>query len=124
MNALKIKRAYDEWQADDGYRILVDRLWPRAVSKEKAKIDEWAKEVTPSTQIRKEWHAGEITWEHFAQEYRKELAENEQFPTWAISVKAKLEQQVVTFVTAAKTQPHCHVDVLKEYLLQEWKISE
>jgi cytochrome oxidase assembly protein ShyY1 len=56
MNYVKIKRVYEPLAEDDGYRILVDRLWPRGVSKDKANIDEWAKEITPSTEIRKEFN--------------------------------------------------------------------
>lgn len=121
MGIILVKRAYDTWDKTDGYRILVDRLWPRGVSKEEAKIDEWAKEITPSTQIRKEWHGGEITWDEFAKKYKQELLVNPSLPTWVEQVKEKMQEQDVTLVTAAKLLPHCHVDVLKEVLLQEKK---
>src|SRR3990170_480838 len=70
---IKIKRIYDKSEKGDGFRILVDRLWPRGLSKEKAKIDLWLKEIAPSDQLRK-WYGHEPQkWDEFKQKYFKEL---------------------------------------------------
>jgi uncharacterized protein YeaO (DUF488 family) len=70
---IQIKRAYAEVSPSDGKRILVDRLWPRGIKKEDAKIDLWAKEITPSTELRK-WYAHDPKhWDEFQQRYRAEL---------------------------------------------------
>jgi len=70
---IKIKRVYDEPSKDDGYRILVDRLWPRGLSKDRAKIDLWLKEIAPSGKLR-EWFSHEPSkWEEFKKRYRREL---------------------------------------------------
>lgn len=62
---------------DDGYRVLIDRLWPRGVSKEKAAVDEWCKGVAPSDGLRKAFHHDDLPWEDFEQRYRAELKEDE-----------------------------------------------
>jgi uncharacterized protein YeaO (DUF488 family) len=62
MHEIKIKRVYDEASEDDGYRILIDRLWPRGISKERIKIDKWAKEITPSTALRKTFSQNQRKW--------------------------------------------------------------
>ena len=72
---IDIKRIYDEPSPEDGYRVLVDRLWPRGLSKEAAALDRWAKEVAPSPELRKAWHAAsDAEWGMFAARYRAELA--------------------------------------------------
>ncbi|HSR13011.1 MAG TPA: DUF488 domain-containing protein [Thermodesulfobacteriota bacterium] len=74
---IKIKRAYEPPAPGDGTRILVDRLWPRGITKEKAKISEWLKELSPSTELRK-WYAHDpAKWPEFKKRYRKELAGRE-----------------------------------------------
>lgn len=64
-----LKRIYEPRDEQDGYRVLVDRLWPRGIKKETARLDEWAKEITPSTEIRKLYHQGEMPFEGFSQAY-------------------------------------------------------
>ncbi|NYE18163.1 DUF488 domain-containing protein [Microbacterium immunditiarum] len=71
---LRLKRVYDDASPDDGFRVLVDRLWPRGVSKERAAVDLWAKDVAPSTELRKRFHNEGMTWDAFAGAYRSELA--------------------------------------------------
>lgn len=73
MKEIFIKRIYDEPSYNDGYRVLVDRLWPRGVSKEKAKLDEWAKELAPSTELRKWFDHKEKRFDEFAKRYQQEL---------------------------------------------------
>lgn len=73
MGTLKMKRIYEEVEPSDGRRILVDRLWPRGMKKERAKLDVWAKEITPSPELRKLYHTGGIPFEGFAADYLDEL---------------------------------------------------
>lgn len=75
MKKIKIKRIYDEPSSNDGYRILVDRLWPRGISKEKAAIDEWNKDLAPSTELRKWFHHAAVLFDLFEEKYRNELSE-------------------------------------------------
>lgn len=70
---LRLKRVFDEPDAGDGFRVLVDRLWPRGISKGRAALDLWAKEVAPSTELRKAFHHGDMPWDDFADAYRAEL---------------------------------------------------
>lgn len=99
MFKVKIKRIYEAPAADDGYRVLVDRLWPRGVSKEAAQLDEWDKSIAPSTALRK-WfgHKPELFAE-FTQRYTEEL--NAQ-PTELQRLKTILEQQDLCLLYAAK----------------------
>ncbi|GAA5209625.1 DUF488 domain-containing protein [Microbacterium kyungheense] len=71
---LRIKRVYDDPAPDDGFRVLVDRLWPRGLSKDRAHLDLWAKDVAPSTELRTAFHHDGMSWEDFAAAYRAELA--------------------------------------------------
>jgi uncharacterized protein YeaO (DUF488 family) len=110
---LKVKRIYEPADEKDGNRLLVDRLWPRGVSKEKAQITLWAKELTPSDELRKWVHADkEKRWEEFAKKYAKELTEN----------KAEIKKIIsgikgpVTLVTAVKEIEHSHVPTLVSFL--------
>lgn len=73
---LRLKRAYDTASPEDGFRVLIDRLWPRGVSKEGAAIDLWAKDIAPSSQLRRDWHAApDADFEVYADRYRAQLAE-------------------------------------------------
>lgn len=74
---INIKRAYEKAAKEDGWRILVDRLWPRGLSQEKAKVDLWLKDVAPSDSLRKWFHHDPKKWTEFQIKYRQELAENE-----------------------------------------------
>ena len=113
---LRRKRAYDTVAADDGFRVLVDRLWPRGVSKERAAIDLWAKETAPSAELRHEWHAAPASeWGVFAERYRAQLAGES---ADALQELAGLLRQhpVVTLVYAAHDPVHNHAVVLEEAL--------
>ena len=76
MSPIRIKRIYDPVEPGDGYRILVDRLWPRGMRKEQAALDQWAKSITPSTEIRKEFHHDPSSFSEFRQKYLFELENN------------------------------------------------
>ncbi|WP_448004111.1 DUF488 domain-containing protein [Agromyces bauzanensis] len=72
----RIKRVYEPAETSDGYRVLVDRLWPRGVRRERAELDEWAKDVAPSPDLRSEWHHHRERFDEFAARYRAELDAN------------------------------------------------
>lgn len=78
MTQIKIKRVYEDPEAEDGYRVLVDRLWPRGMKKEHLKYDVWEKDITPSPELRKWFHEDPVEhWEGFSAMYRKELETSE-----------------------------------------------
>jgi uncharacterized protein YeaO (DUF488 family) len=116
MKLIKIKRIYEPPEEDDGYRVLVDRLWPRGISKEKANIEEWAKSITPSTEIRKEFHHDPALMEEFKRKYIHELEHNELSDEFADRIRQKLEHVNVTLIYAAKSQTINHATILKKWL--------
>lgn len=108
------KRVYDPWSVGDGFRVLVDRLWPRGVAKEKAQIDLWCKDVAPSTELRQWFHRGPAEWEEFRRRYVEELKNNpEALETFFKSIKG---QEKATLIYAAKDREHNHALILKSYL--------
>ena len=114
MTQVNIKRVYDEPSEQDGYRVLVDRLWPRGMKREYLKYDYWAKEVTPSNDLRKWFHADiEKRWGNFADMYQKELNESDAAKAFIDKIKAYSK---VTLLYASKEQERNHANVLKHYL--------
>ena len=112
---IRIKRVYSEPSARDGFRILVDRLWPRGFSKERARIDAWRKELAPSTSLRKWFGHDPAKWIEFRDCYRKELARSDH----ADSLKelATLSRnKTITLVYGAADEQHNQAVVLKELL--------
>lgn len=109
----QIKRIYDEPSDEDGYRVLVDRLWPRGVSKEAAQLDEWLKEITPSPELRKWFDHDPDKFEEFKKRYENELASKDEPVGKLIDIA---ENQNVTLLYAAKDETHNHAIVLKEFL--------
>lgn len=113
MTNIRIKRAYEEPDREDGKRILVDRLWPRGLTKEKARVDLWLKDVAPSTELRK-WFAHDPgKWEEFRSRYLEELKRNK--------VELSLLRQeaatgTVTLVYGAKDQRHNEAVILQRLL--------
>lgn len=116
MYHINIKRIYDPFWETDGYRILVDRLWPRGISKEKAHVDEWAKSIAPSTELRKEFHHDLILMDEFKQKYIHELDINEDTVEFLDKLRKKLQAVNVTLIYAAKNQTENHALILKEWL--------
>lgn len=111
--AMAIKRIYEDVDPDDGYRVLVDRLWPRGVSKQDAKLDEWFKEAAPSDELRQWFHSEEGEWAEFRQRYLSELSHHrDNLRTLADRAK----QQQVTLLYSAKNTQHNNAVVLKEYI--------
>ncbi len=113
---IRIKRIYDEPATEDGRRILVDRLWPRGISKDKARIDEWLKEIAPSDELRKWFGHDPARWEEFRERYRQELGEKAE----PVAGLRKLAVEgTVTLLFAAKDEEHNNAVVLKEMLKGE-----
>lgn len=108
---IKIKRIYEDYSENDGYRILVDRLWPRGISKENARIDLWIKELTPSNELRKWYHDNSEKRDQFKKKYLKELEENSNS---LHEIKTTLnEQKIITLLTASKDPKPIHAQVLE-----------
>lgn len=110
---IKIKRAYDSPSDDDGYRILVDRLWPRGISKEKAKVDFWPKELAPSTELRRRYGHDPEKWSEFKSRYFAELDGN---PELANELLEYVRKGTVTFIYSSKEQRLNNAVALKEYV--------
>lgn len=112
---INIKRIYEETGKADGYRILVDRLWPRGIKKENAPFDKWIKEAGPSNELRK-WFNHEVEkWDEFVQKYRKELKVNSAFDELFEEIK---KHEKVCLLYSAKDEEHNQAIVLKQYLLK------
>jgi uncharacterized protein YeaO (DUF488 family) len=110
---VQIKRVYDEPRAADGTRILIDRLWPRGVSKAKAQVDLWLKAIAPSTPLRQWFGHDPEKWEEFKQRYKAELDQNSEA---VAQLKEYMTKGTVTFVYGAKDQEHNDAVVLQEYV--------
>jgi uncharacterized protein YeaO (DUF488 family) len=108
---IKIKRIYEEADVSDGFRILVDRLWPRGVSKGRAKLAYWAKELSPSNELRKWYRHDAGKWEEFKRRYFKEL---ESKPEKLTLLKNCLENEVVTFIYSSRETKLNNATALKE----------
>ncbi len=108
-----MKRIYEIPEQSDGHRILVDRLWPRGISKESAKIDEWLKEAAPSTELR-QWFAHEpAKWSEFKRRYVEELKGKEALIN---DLRSRAKKGPVTLLYAAKDEVHNQAIALKEHL--------
>lgn len=112
---IELKRVYEPWDAGDGTRILVDRLWPRGMTKEKAHVDLWLKEIAPTTELRKWFAHDPAKWDEFQTRYRAELAAN---PDAVAQILDAEKTGTVTIVYAAKDEEHNEAVVLQEYLQQ------
>lgn len=110
---IQIKRVYEKPAKDDGMRILVDRLWPRGLSKEKADVDLWLKEIAPSTELRKWFGHVPDRWKEFQKRYHHELENNIESVS---KLKELIKNGVVTLVYGAKDKDHNEALVLKEWL--------
>lgn len=111
---MAIKRVYDDPSDDDGYRILVDRLWPRGISKERAAVREWIKELGPSTELRHWFGHDPAKYPEFRERYRTELAAQRHL--WQ-PVLDRARSERVTLVYSAADTEHNQAVVLREYLV-------
>ncbi len=112
---LRVKRAYEPASPDDGARILIDRLWPRGLSKEKASLDEWIKEIAPSTELRQWFGHDPERWPEFQRRYKAEL---HQHAEELDRIRALAKKQTVTLVYSAHDEKHNDAVVLKDVLLE------
>ncbi len=112
---LNIKRAYDKRESADGKRILIDRLWPRGLSKSEAGIDEWLKDLGPSNELRKWFGHDPEKWEEFKKRYNKELSAPDKVALMG-KIARTAEQTDVTLIYSAKDTEHSDVRVLKELI--------
>lgn len=114
-NHVKLKRVYEPVLDEDGVRILVERLWPRGVSKEKASLDHWMKELAPSTELRK-WFGHEVSrWDEFQKRYAEELhAQDEQLE----KLRSMARDEPITLIYSTRDQEHNGAIALREYILK------
>ncbi len=114
MTTIRIKRVYEAAEKSDGMRILVDRLWPRGIKKENLPYDLWAKNLTPSSDLR-EWFHEDIdkNWAGFKHKYVEELTKN---PAVTDFIERIRKEKIVTLLYASKNRSENHASVLKNYL--------
>lgn len=112
-----LKGVREDPSPEDGTRVLVDRLWPRGVSKTRAALDEWAKDATPSTALRKAFHAGDLTFPEFADAYRAELEDREEAVHAVSHLRELARAGRVTLLYAAHDREHNHAQVLRDVIL-------
>ena len=113
MKSISIKRIYDDATDKDGYRVLVDRLWPRGISKEEAKLDEWLQDIAPSTELRKWFDHQEERFSEFSKRYKAELDLKK---TEIEKLKAVAEKRPITLLYSAKNEEFNQAIVLRDYL--------
>ena len=111
---IKLKRAYEPPSAGDGTRVLIDRLWPRGISKQKAKLDYWMKDIAPSTELRKWFGHDPTRWDEFRRRYAAELREH---PDLIAELRSLARKSPITLVYAAHDKSHNDAVVLRDVLL-------
>ena len=117
MGTLQIKRIYEPPEKNDGFRILVDRLWPRGVKKEDAKVDVWMKEAGPTTALRKWFNHEPEKWQEFSRRYKAELKHLETVSELVKElIEAVKKNKKVTLLYGAKDENHNQALVLQEFL--------
>lgn len=120
-NPVQTKRVYDEPAASDGYRVLVDRLWPRGVKKSDLKYDLWLKDITPSSSLRKWVHEDKTRWAEFTKRYCAELDKE---PDAVDLLLDNARHGSVTLLYATKDESHNHANVLRDYLISRLNDSD
>lgn len=114
MVCIKIKRVYEPAAPDDGYRVLVDKLWPRGIRKDALRYDLWAKDITPASELRAWYHADpEARWPEFRRKYTEELRSSQAVRDFVWKIAAK---GTVTLLYASKSAAGNHALILQEYL--------
>ena len=110
---IALKRAYEKPGSEDGYRVLVDRLWPRGIAKNDAEIDEWLKEIAPTDELRKSFHGGELSWDGFRRRYLSELKRHRDRLR---PLAERAQSGRVTLVFSSSNETHNNAVVVKQYL--------
>lgn len=123
-HAIQLKRIYEAPAGDDGTRILVERLWPRGMSKARAAVDLWPRAVAPSDALRR-WYRHDVAlWPEFQERYRAELREMEEEGADGaqalLQVRDAIREGPVTFVFAGRDETHHSARVLKAYIEEDW----
>ena len=113
-DSVRLKRAYDEPSDDDGTRVLVERLWPRGVSKEDARLDAWMKELSPSPELRKWYDHDRSKWSGFVERYRAELEEQDEALD---ELREMAGDGRLTLVLASRDVDHSSAAILRDVLL-------
>lgn len=114
MTQIKIKRVYETEEKSDGYRVLVDRLWPRGIRKENLHYDLWAKDITPTPELRQWFHEDEENhWKEFKKKYTQELKASDAVKEFVEKIKGK---KTITLLFASKNAAENHALILQEYL--------
>lgn len=111
---IKLKRIYEESEKSDGFRVLVDRLWPRGVSKERANLDRWFKDIAPSTELRKWFNHDPKKWLVFQKKYKAEIVANKE--VFAELKKITQQKKNVTILYGAKDEEHNEAVIIKDLL--------
>ena len=115
---LKLKRVYEPSDKNDGTRILIDRLWPRGMTKAKAGVDIWLKELAPSAELRKWFGHDPDRWTEFKKRYRAELEENDE---QLVRLREEIKKGAVTLLYGAKDEEHNDAVALAEFLRNQKK---
>jgi uncharacterized protein YeaO (DUF488 family) len=110
---IHVKRVYEPREESDGFRILVDRLWPRGIKKEAANVDAWIKEVAPSNELRKWFHTEHDKWNEFVEKYEAELKNSEAVKGLKDVVK---KNKTVTFLYSSKFTEHNNAVALRDFI--------
>ncbi|KTC90728.1 DUF488 domain-containing protein [Fluoribacter dumoffii] len=118
MHEIKLKRIYEHPESSDGFRILVDKLWPRGMKKEAAAVDLWLKDIAPSNELRSWFNHESAKWEEFEKRYRKELGDKEE-PLHAIITKA--QHHTVTLLYSARDEQHNNAVALLNFIKERKK---
>ena len=116
---IKIKRIYSAVEESDGYRVLVDRLWPRGVTRKKAKLNDWLKDISPSNELRKWFYQKPRQWDEFVARYQTEL----QLPLQADNIERLqgiLANRTVTLLYVARDEHLNHAAILKDHLTRQY----
>lgn len=117
MTQIKIKRVYDTEEESDGYRVLIDKLWPRGIKKENLHYHLWAKEITPSTPLREWFHQDEERrWNGFKKQYTEELESSTAIKTFIGQISG---HKIVTLLYASKNATENHALILQEFLTRK-----
>ena len=113
---VRLKRVYEAPEDSDGLRILIDRIWPRGLTKQAAAIDLWLKDIAPTTELRKWFNHNPAKWSQFQTRYTAELESN---PEAVQQLTSLLNQSITTLIYGAKDEQHNHAVVLAGYLKQQ-----
>ena len=121
MGELRWKRIYDKAEEEDGFRILVDRLWPRGVGKAAAQLGDWARDVAPSAALRSAFHKNETDYKTFTESYEKELHDNDEMTEFIEEIKNKLKTGNVTLLYASREPERSQIPVLRSFIEKRLK---